>query len=116
MRECNALEAHFCHPGMFTFPLKKWSKNLLCCNTYLAKSVTLIPFHPLVFSLTVSVALGFSAEQTSLYSFNFSIKIVTVKSALIQRNGKLYQGVLVLKKKLVQRNRFFLNNRDGFPF
>ena len=64
----------------------------MCCNTYLAKSVTLIPFHPLVFSLTVSVALGFSAEQTFLCYSNFAVKFVTVKSSLPQRNDKLYQG------------------------
>ena len=91
MRECNALEARFWHPGVFTFPLKKQVKNLLCCNTYLAKSVTHIPFHPIVFSLTVSVALGISAEQTFLCYSNFAVKFVTVKPALIQRNDKLYQ-------------------------
>ena len=32
------------------------------------------------------------AEQTFLYYFNFSTKIVTVKPTLIQRNDKLYQG------------------------
>ena len=45
MRECNALEARFGRPGMFTFPLKKRAKKLLCRNKFFAKSVTLVPLY-----------------------------------------------------------------------
>ena len=47
MRECNALEARFWHPGVFIFPLKKQDKNLLCHNIFFVKSVTLVYVHTL---------------------------------------------------------------------
>ena len=117
MRECNVLEACFWHPGMFLhFPQKTAQKAVVPQRVFRQKRYTYaLPYH-LVDSLTVSVALGIPAEQTFLDYFNFSTKIVTVKPILTQRKDLLYQGGLVLKKKLLRRNHFLINNRDGFTF
>ena len=116
MRECNALEARFDTLVCLHSPSKNGQKSCSATTPFSPKALHLCPSIPPVDSSTASVALGISTEQIFLYYFNFSTKIVTVKPILIQKNDLLYQGVLVLKKKLLRRNHFLINNRDGFTF